>query len=313
MIMIHDMRDGVRVVGHYLCKEKLLQKTKAGKDYYSLLLQDKTGTIHCRIWNITPLIGEFSQGDVVLIDGTVVTYADNLQLNVQRLRRSEPGEYDPMDLLAQSSRDLEEMMQEIESWIDQVSDPWLQKLLNAFYGDPALRGRILKHPAAKSVHHNFIGGYLEHVNSVTEIAAFLAGKYDGVDRDMVIAGALLHDIGKLWELAPIPPGDYTKAGQLIGHIMIGYSKIHDQIARIEGFPVEKAMLLEHLILAHHGELEYGSPKVPMTKEAMIVHLADNTDAKMEIFLESLAADRSDSEFTEYNRILERNLYKGNTN
>ena len=116
MILIHDMREGTHVLGHYLCKEKLLQKTKAGKDYYSLTLQDKSGTIHCRIWNITPLIGDFSQGDIVLVDGTVVTYADNLQLNVQHLRRSEPGEYDPADLLPQSGRDLNEMMEEIESW-----------------------------------------------------------------------------------------------------------------------------------------------------------------------------------------------------
>ena len=173
--------------------------------------------------------------------------------------------------------------------------------------DPVLKERIRLHPAAKSVHHNFVGGYLEHVTSVTRLAEYLAGQYSPVNRDLVGAAALLHDIGKLWELNPMPAGDYSTEGQLLGHIMIGYDKIRDEAAKISGFPQELLLELEHIILSHHGELEFGSPKVPMTLEAMIIHLADNTDAKMETFTEILESSKDNNGWLGFNRLFDSNL------
>ena len=160
------------------------------------------------------------------------------------------------------------------------------------------------------MHHNFVGGFLEHVTSVTRLADFLAQSYHPVNRDLIITAALLHDIGKLWELNPMPAGDYSMEGQLLGHIMIGYDMVRDAIRDIADFPPELALQLEHIILSHHGELEFGSPKVPMTMEAMVIHLADNTDAKMKMVEEFLKNDQNSGEWTDYNRYLSRTFYKG---
>ncbi len=311
MTYIKEFQDGQRIIGHYLCKEKSMFKTKAGKNYLSLVLQDKTGTVPAKVWEINVQIGDFAKGDFIKVDAQVTTFQGDIQLNVQRLRRSMEGEYDPQDYLPCTEKDIPAMYQEVTRWIDGMKDPYLKKLLSRFYlEDQELAAKIHQHPAAKSVHHNFVGGYLEHVTSVTRMAEYLAGQYSPVRRDLVVAAALLHDIGKLWEINPLPAGDYSTAGQLLGHIMIGYEKICREISRIPDFPEKLALELEHIILAHHGELEFGSPKVPMTMEAMIIHLADNTDAKLKMIEEFLKNDSGDGEWTEYNRYLSRTFYKG---
>lgn len=311
MTYIKEFQDGQRIIGHYLCKEKSMFRTKAGKNYLSLILQDKTGTVPAKVWELNVQIGEFDKGDFIKIDAQVTTFQGDIQLNVQRLRRSMEGEYDPKDYMPCTEKDIPAMFQEIQHWIDSLRDPHLKKLLCHFYReDPELMARIQAHPAAKSVHHNFVGGYLEHVTSVTRLAEYLAGQYRPVRRDLVVAAALLHDIGKLWEINPMPAGDYSTAGQLLGHIMIGYEEICKVISQIPGFPTKLAVELEHIILAHHGELEFGSPKVPMTMEAMIIHIADNADAKLKMIEEFIKNDNSNGEWTEYNRFLSRPFYKG---
>lgn len=311
MNYIQNLREGQKVIEHYLCKEKALFHTKAGKSYLSLTLQDKTGTISAKVWEINTQIGEFSKGDFIKVDATITSFQGEPQMNIQRLRKSEPGEYNPADYSPSTQKDINEMYRQILDWTASIRDPYLKKLLEAFYQkDPVLKERIRLHPAAKSVHHNFVGGYLEHVTSVTRLAEYLAGQYGPVNRDLVVTAALLHDIGKLWELNPMPAGDYSTEGQLLGHIMIGYDKIRDEAAKISGFPQELLLELEHIILSHHGELEFGSPKVPMTLEAMIIHLADNTDAKLKMVEEFLKNDQTEGEWTEYNRFLSRNFYKG---
>lgn len=311
MEYIRDFQDGQRIIGHYLCKEKSMFRTKAGKNYLSLMLQDKTGTVTAKVWELNVQIGEFAKGDFIKIDAQVNTFQGDLQLNIQRLRKSEEGEYDPADYSPASEIDPDTMYQEVLGWIQKVSEPHLAQLLSHFYqDDEKLAQRIRIHPAAKSVHHNFIGGFLEHVTSVTRLADFLAQSYHPVNRDLIITAALLHDIGKLWELNPMPAGDYSRQGQLLGHIMIGYDMVRDAIRDIADFPPELALQLEHIILSHHGELEFGSPKVPMTMEAMVIHLADNTDAKMKMVEEFLKNDQNSGEWTDYNRYLSRTFYKG---
>ena len=311
MEYIRDFQDGQRIIGHYLCKEKSMFRTKAGKNYLSLVLQDKTGTVTAKIWELNVQIGEFAKGDFIKIDAQVNTFQGDLQLNIQRLRKSDEGEYDPADYSPASERDPDTMYQEVTQWIQKVSEPHLAQLSYHFYrDDEKLAQRIRIHPAAKSVHHNFVGGFLEHVTSVTRLADFLAQSYHPVNRDLIITAALLHDIGKLWELNPMPAGDYSMEGQLLGHIMIGYDMVRDAIRDIADFPPELALQLEHIILSHHGELEFGSPKVPMTMEAMVIHLADNTDAKMKMVEEFLKNDQNSGEWTDYNRYLSRTFYKG---
>lgn len=311
MEYIRDFQDGQRIIGHYLCKEKSMFRTKAGKNYLSLVLQDKTGTVTAKIWELNVQIGEFAKGDFIKIDAQVNTFQGDLQLNIQRLRKSDEGEYDPADYSPASERDPDTMYQEVTQWIQKVSEPHLAQLLYHFYrDDEKLAQRIRIHPAAKSVHHNFVGGFLEHVTSVTRLADFLAQSYHPVNRDLIITAALLHDIGKLWELNPMPAGDYSMEGQLLGHIMIGYDMVRDAIRDIADFLPELALQLEHIILSHHGELEFGSPKVPMTMEAMVIHLADNTDAKMKMVEEFLKNDQNSGEWTDYNRYLSRTFYKG---
>ncbi|MBQ7065161.1 MAG: HD domain-containing protein [Firmicutes bacterium] len=309
--MISDLREGNSARGYYLCKEKQLLKSKAGKNYLSLTLQDASGSINGKVWDLNVRIGEFDKGDVVLAEGSIVTFAGDLQMNISRIRRCEAGEYDMADLTPSTDKDRDQMYRRILEWIDSLSKPYYQKLLNAFYRDDArLVDKIKQHPAAKSVHHNYLGGYLEHVTSVTDIAVHLAGLYENVDLELVITGALLHDIGKLWELNPMPLGDYTNEGQLLGHVMIGYAKVGEKLRLVPDFPRGKAVELEHIILSHHGELEFGSPKVPATMEAMIIHLADNSDAKLKLIEETLKTDRAEGDWTEYNRFLSRTLYKG---
>lgn len=313
MQYIKELQEGQRVVAHYLCKDKAMFRTKAGKNYLSLVLQDKTGTVSAKVWEINVQIGDFAKGDFIKVDAQVTSFQGEIQLNVQRLRRSEPGEYNPADYSPCTEKNIDEMYQSVLNWIRGIKDGYLRKLLEAFYIDDAqLVARIRQHPAAKSVHHNFVGGYLEHVTSVTRLAEYLAGHYSPVNRDLVIAAALLHDIGKLWELNPMPAGDYSMEGQLLGHIMIGYDKIREQTGRIPGFPQQLSLELEHIILSHHGELEFGSPKVPMTMEALIIHLADNTDAKLKMVEEFLKNDQTEGDWTEYNRYMSRTFYKGSS-
>ena len=311
MQYIKDLQEGQRVVEYYLCKDRAMFRTKAGKNYLSLTLQDKTGTISAKVWEINMQIGEFAKGDFIKVDAQVTSFQSELQLNITRLRRADAGEYNPADYSPCTEKNMDEMYQQILSYISQVNDRYLRQLLDIFYkNDSELVAKIRIHPAAKSVHHNFVGGYLEHVTSVAGIAEYLAGKYSPVNRDLVITAALLHDIGKLWELTPMPAGDYSMEGQLLGHIMIVYNKIHEAAGKILGFPAQLLLELEHIILAHHGELEYGSPKVPMTMEASIIHMADNTDAKLKMVEEFLKNDQTEGEWTDYNRFMGRNFYKG---
>ena len=310
MIYIENFQEGQHIIGHYLCKDKQAMKTRAGKTYYNVLLMDKTGTAMGKIWDLTPQIGDFNRQDFIKIDANVTVFQGDIQLNISRVRRSEEGEYDPADYMQVTKKDPQEMFLQILTRIDEVQNPYLKRLLESYFvEDEAFVNKFMVHPAAKNVHHNFVGGLLEHVSTVMEICCYFGTLYSGVNRDLLIAGALFHDIGKMEELEPMPHNEYSDAGQLLGHIAIGYGMVRDRIRTIEGFPPELEQLLEHMILSHHGELEFGSPKVPSSMEAMILHLADNADAKMKMVEEFVGQDKSEGRWTAYNRLLARNFYK----
>ena len=310
MKYLESLREGDRVSEIYLCKNKINAKTKAGKTYYSMTLQDKSGTIDAKIWDLSSGIDHFEAMDYIHIDGDVTTYQGSLQLNIRRARIAREGEYNPADFLPVTPYDRKEMAKKLAEFVNSVQDPNYQELLAAFFlKDREFAREFVSHSAAKSVHHSFVGGLLQHTLRVTELCDFYCRQYPALNRDLLITGALCHDIGKVKELAPFPQNDYTDGGQLIGHIVIGYQMVMERIKEIPGFPEKKANELGHLILAHHGELEFGSPKKPALIEALALHYADNTDAKIETMTEMLSGALNDTDWLGYQRLLESNIRK----
>ena len=231
-----------------------------------------------------------------------------MQLNIKRVRKAFEGEYDPADYLPVSENSTDDMSQQLNAFIKSIKNEYLSTLLNKlFVEDEEFVKSFQEHSAAKTVHHGFIGGLMEHTLSVTRLCDYMAGVYPLLNRDLLIAAALLHDVGKTKELSSFPMNDYTDAGQLLGHIIIGAQMIHDLAREIPEFPVALENQLVHCILAHHGELEYGSPKKPALAEAVALNLADNTDARMETLTEIFANDKGKKEWLGYNRLFESNL------
>jgi 3'-5' exoribonuclease len=310
MQFINTIRENDQVTDHYLCTAKQVLKTRAGKTYYSLKIQDKTGEIECKIWDLNDGINHFEAGDYVKLDGVVVTFQGGLQLNIRRIRRSQEGEFSPSDYVPMTIYNIEDMYKEFLSYIDQVENKYIKQLLNAFFvEDKVLVKRFKEHGAAKSVHHNFFGGLLEHTLGILRICEFLAKSYPVVNKDVLYAGAMLHDIGKLVELTELPIVDYTDEGQLIGHIIIGVEWINERANAIPGMPKTIVNLIKHCVIAHHGELEYGSPKKPAILEAALLHYADNMDAKVQTFTNILDATESQDDWAGYQRLFESNIRK----
>ena len=224
------------------------------------------------------------------------------------MRKCSEGEYDPADYLPVSERDIEEMWSELTVYIDGIGNVWLKKLLEAFFRDEAFASKFKKSSAAKAVHHGFVGGLLEHTLSVTNMCAYFAKAYPLLNRDLLLSAAMLHDIGKTRELSDFPQNDYTDEGQLMGHIVMGAHMAMDKMDAIEGFPSKLYSEVAHCILAHHGEYEYGSPKKPALMEALALHFADNTDAKMETMKEIFASTPDDG-WLGFNRLIDSNIRK----
>ena len=311
MKYINMFREGNHVSEVYLCKNKQIQLTKNGKEYGNLVLQDKTGTIDGKIWDLgSPGIGNFETMDYVYIDADVTVFQGTNQLNIRRIRKAREEEYIPVDYLPVSKKDIGKMYQELTAMIRTIKNPYLNKLASSYFiDDPEFAKAFQFHSAAKSVHHGFVGGLLEHTLSVAKLCDYYASYYPGINRDLLLTAAIFHDIGKTKELSVFPENDYTDDGQLLGHIIIGTEMVGERIRTIPGFPHRLAAELKHCILAHHGELEYGSPKKPALLEALALNFADNTDAKMETMLEALNAGGENAGWLGYNKFLESNIRK----
>ena len=309
MKFIKDLTPGDRIADIYMCKHKLSATTKNGKEYYSVTLQDKTGTIDAKIWEPnSDGIDEFDDTDYIDVFGEVTSFNGALQINVKRARKCHEGEYDPALYLPVSSKDIDVMYKELLGIIGTIENPYLKKLLEEFFiQDEAFITAFRKSSAAKTVHHSFIGGLLEHTLSVTKLCNFYCTAYPALNRDLLLTAAICHDIGKTKELSLYPVNDYTDEGQFLGHIVMGTEMVGEKIRGIEGFPVILKQELQHCILAHHGELEYGSPKKPAIIEAVALNLADNTDAKMETFTEILGNITTPG-WQGFNKFFESNIY-----
>lgn len=310
MNYLKDYREGEKFVGTYLCKQKQILKTKAGKTYYSLILQDKTGTADGKIWELNNGIASFDSLDYIHCEGMVTSFQGNLQMNISRVRISDEGEYDPADYVPCTDKNRGEMFGQVMKYVASVQNQYLRKLLEAFFvEDKDFIQAFQKHSAAKSIHHGFMGGLLEHTLSVTNMCQYMAEHYPMLNRDLLITAALFHDIGKIYEISDFPQNDYTDDGQLLGHIYIGAHLVENAAAAIPSFPHILKNELVHCILAHQGKLEFGSPKVPAIMEAMALHLADNADAKLQTLTEIFTHAGDNKGWLGYNRILESNLRK----
>ena len=308
MKFIKDYKDGDRVFDIYLCKFKQSAMTKNGKAYDNVILQDKTGTIDAKIWDPNSAgIGEFDSLDYIEVYGDVNSFQGALQINVKRVRLCQEGEYDPADYLPVSSKNIDEMYRELTGIIQRIENPYLKMLMEDFFvRDTEFVKAFKASSAAKSVHHGFMGGLLEHTLSILKLCEYYCSTYPLLKRDLLISAALCHDIGKTKELSLFPENDYTDDGNLLGHIVMAVEMLNDKIRDIDGFPESLATELKHCILAHHGELEYGSPKKPALMEAVALNLADNTDAKMQTFTE-LIISTAETGWLGYNRLFESNL------
>lgn len=309
MKYINTLREGDTITEQYLCKFKQELKNRNGKPYYSLKLQDKTGTIEAKVWDINNHVEDFEVFDYIEIDASVIVYQEEYQLNVQKIRKSSVEELNPSDYIPSTPKDIHVLLEDLNQLVSSVKNVYIRRLLESFFSKEEFIKEFKYHSAAKSVHHAYLGGLLEHTVTVAKIGASLCEHYPIANKELVVAGCLLHDIGKLKELSQFPENDYTDIGNMMGHISIGVEMIHDHMKEIEDFPAELEMLIKHIILSHHGEYEFGSPKRPKTIEAMIVHSADNTDSRIKIVEEVLLADTGKSDYAGYNRILNRNIRK----
>ncbi len=308
MKYLSEVREGQRIVDIYLCVERQVLKAKNGKDYISVKLQDKTMICDAKVWDINNNIGEFKAGDFIKIDATAAVFRDNIQLNIKRLRKAVDGEYEQSDYIPVSKFDIEEMYEEFKTFIDEMDDQWIKRLASEFFiFDKKIVAAFKQHSAAKSVHHTFAGGILEHTLGMLRLAKNIADNYPLINRSLLYIGVMLHDIGKLKELSEFPIVEYTDEGQLIGHIVIGVEWVGEKVREIENFPKELENQIKHLIIAHHGQLEFGSPKKPEMIEAVVLHYIDNIDAKIKMFEMILDNSNDEDVWFGYQKFFESNM------
>ncbi len=309
MKYIESFREGEGINDIYLVRSKKADVTKTGKPYDKLVLSDKTGSIDAMIWDPNSAgIDDFDVLDYVLVNAVVNVFQGANQLSIKRVRKCSEGEYDPKDYVPVSEYNIDEMWQKLMAHMNSVDNPYLKKLLDAFFLDEEFAKKFKKSSAAKAVHHGFMGGLLEQTLSVTNMCDYYTKAYPMLNRNLLITVAILHDIGKTRELSDFPQNDYTDEGQLMGHIVMGAHMAMEKMDAIDGFPKKLYGEVTHCILAHHGEFEFGSPKKPALMEAVALHFADNTDAKMETMKEIFSSTDNDG-WLGFNRFIDSNIRK----
>jgi len=297
------------VTSSFVVSNKQIKSKKSGEPYLDLTLADRTGTILAKMWdNVEECSGAFAQDDVVKIKGLINRYNQRWQLTVHKLRKMDEEEIDYADYLPKTAYDVDELWRTLGEFVASMSDPHLRRLLELFMADAEIERAFRNAPAAKTLHHACIGGLLEHVVSLFRSCDLVSRNYAFIHRDLLLTGAFLHDIGKLRELSYSRSFSYTTEGQLLGHIIIELEMLHTKLAQISGFPPQLKILVEHLIISHHGQYEFGSPKLPMFPEALMLHYLDDLDSKMEAMRAHFEREaESESPWTGYNSSLARPL------
>jgi len=298
------------ITSFFLVCEKELRSTREGKAFLRLELSDRSGSIEGRVWDGAERLSTgFDRDDIVKVQARVEKYREKIQLAVDKIRRAEPGEIELADYFPHTAEDVEKLYARLCEHASAVKNPWLNRLLMSVVQDPALVPRLKRAPAAKMMHHAFIGGLLEHVVSLCDLARAVAGHYQELDQDLLLSGAVLHDIGKLDELCYERAIHYTTEGQLLGHIILELEQVTKKMDAIEGFPADLKTLIKHLLISHHGQYEFGSPKLPMFREALVLHYLDDLDSKMAAARAVLGADPGDDHWTAYSSALNRRLLR----
>jgi 3'-5' exoribonuclease len=308
---VSELQPNQVVTATLLVQQKDIRQKKSGEPCLSLVLGDRTGDIEAKMWdNVSEVMDTFERDDYVKVRGLLQVHQNRLQLTVHRIQRQGPESVDCTDFFPASERNAEEMWGELLAIVAGIENPHLRALLNLVVGDPEIASRYKIAPAAKNVHHAFLGGLLEHVLSMCSVGKLLASHYKDVDLDLLLTGIILHDAVKIDELSYDRSFGYTTEGQLLGHIIIGLRMISDKLQLLPDFPPQLRTLVEHLVLSHHGEMAFGSPKLPMFAEALLLHQIDSLDSKMDCMRSSLNRDRHvEGCWTGYNSALDRPLLK----
>ena len=298
---VSDLRPNQVIVSDFLVQAKELRSKKTGGNYLSLALSDKTGEVEAKIWDNVELVEPtFARDDFVKVKGAVQLYQNRPQLTVHKLKRLEDREVDLADFFPRSARDPEEMWRELQEMVAAIGKPPLRALLHQILSNTEIVERLKLAPAAKSLHHAYLGGLLEHILSLCRLTKLVVQNYPGIDQDLVITGVVLHDLGKIYELSYTRSFTYTTEGQLLGHMILELEILHKALAGLPDFPRPLQTLLEHLIISHHGQYEFGSPKLPMFPEALLLHYLDDLDSKLQNMDSILKRDQAfGGEWTRY--------------
>lgn len=316
---VETLADGDNVDEVYLVVDKQLRANRNGNHYIQVDLGDRSGTITGRMWNAgEPLFRTFNAGDFILVRGKVQLFQGSLQLIMNGFEKHEANRVELTDFLPHTKHDISKLLERLKTAVRKVSDPHLRALAETYFIDDEFMRAFARCPAGVKVHHAYVGGLLEHVVTMMDVAEKILPLYPEVNRDLVIMGVLLHDSGKIRELSFTRNFAYSDEGQLLGHLTIGIEMLVEKVRSVpdltgEPFPAELLLRLKHLILSHHGEPQFGSPKVPMTAEAVALHTIDFMDSRIHIALREIADDRGESAWTPYNNALGRRLYKGGRN
>jgi 3'-5' exoribonuclease len=308
---VSDLKPNQVITTTFLVHGKDVRQKKSGEPYLSLLLGDRTGDVDAKMWdNVAEVIDDFDRDDFVKIKGLIQVFHNRTQLTIHKLRRMDDSEIDFSDYFPSSRRDPDEMWKELRGIVAGMSNPHLKALVESLLDDPEVAWRYRRAPAAKQIHHAYLGGLIEHVLSLCALARMTAHHYGQVDYDLLLTGVVLHDIGKIYELNYERGFSYSNDGQLLGHMHIAVRMVGDKLRAFPDFPHRLRSLLEHMIISHHGQLEFGSPKLPQFPEALLLHYLDDMDSKMECMRALVEHDRQvEGCFTSYNPTLERVVLK----
>lgn len=313
-VYVADIQERDQVESPFLVRDKIVGMAKNGRPYMTLKLMDRTGEVEGRIWDrVDELSAQFGKDDFVHVSGKASVYMGKMQLVVQELRRLDESGVDLADFLPLAGRSVESMNGELCAVVGRLANPHLRRLMEAFLADEAFMAGYLRAPAAKTMHHVYLGGLLEHSLAVAALADDVSHRYPDLDRDLLVVGALLHDVGKIAELRYQRSFEYTDVGKLLGHIVIGVELVDEKLRALEGFPQDLALHLKHLLLSHHGQYEYGSPKRPKTLEAVILNFLDDLDSKINGVRTHIEREPdSESAWTQYHKQYDRYFFKGNS-
>lgn len=307
---VSSLQDSQTVTTYFLVCEKEIRATREGKTYLRVELGDATGRVEARVWDgFDRMAASFERDDFVKVQARVETYRGRPQLIIEKIRRAEENEVDPADFFPQTKENVEELYEQLLQMVASVGNPCVRRLLESVVCDPEIAPRLKRAPAAKVMHHAYGGGLLEHVLSLCNLCRVVAGHYPEVDLDLLLSGAVLHDVGKLRELSYERSFGYTDEGQLLGHIMVGYELISKKMDAIEGFPQELKILIQHMLISHHGQYEFGSPKLPMFREALLLHYLDDLDSKMAALRAALESEQGEGNWTAFNGALARRILR----